>query len=285
MPARTATQSSDTPFGQLLRSWRTSRHLAQLDLALEAGVSARHLGFLESGRSSPSRQMVLTLAEALEIPLREQNVLLQAAGFAAVFRESDLTGPDMAGIRTALDLILRRHEPFGAIAITRRWDVVMANRPHATMLTPLVGRDVPAYQFLEPPRPNVLQLLFEPVGLRQMLVNWEAVARETLHRARRDALWARDAHLEATVRELSALLPSVSEAPDCWSAAVLPVEVRDQGMTLRFFSTMTTLGAPQDVTLQELRIEAFHPADAATESRTRETFEAHLRCSTAPAAR
>lgn len=285
MPARTATKSADRPFGLLLRSWRTSRHLTQLDLALEAGVSARHLGFLETGRSSASRQMVLTLAEALQIPLREQNVLLQAAGFAPVFRESDLTAPDLAGVWTALDLILRRHEPFGAIAITRRWDVVMANRPHAMMLTPLVGREIPAYQILEPPRPNVLQLLFDPVGLRQMLVNWEAVARETIHRARRDALWARDAHLEATVRELSAMLPSASEAPDRGSAAVLPVEMRDQGMTLRFFTTMTTLGAPQDVTLQELRIEAFHPADVATESRIRETFEAHLRCSTTPAAR
>ena len=177
-------------------------------------MSARHLGFLECGRSSPSREMVLTLADALEVPLREQNVLLQAAGFAPMFRESDLTGPDISGIRTALDLILRRHEPFGAIAITHRWDVVMANRPQATMLTALVGREIPAYCVLEPPRPNVLQLLFAPVGLRQMLANWEAVARETLHRARRDALWARDGQLEATVREFSATLASVSDVPD-----------------------------------------------------------------------
>src|SRR3990170_6571604 len=139
MPIRAATHSSNRPFGPLLRSWRTSRHLTQLDLALEAGVSARHLGFLECGRSSPSREMVLTLADALEVPLREQNVLLQAAGFAPIFRESELTGPDISGTRTALDLILRRHEPFGAIAITHRWDVVMANRPQATMLTALVG--------------------------------------------------------------------------------------------------------------------------------------------------
>ncbi len=284
MPAKAATPNSETPFGLLLRSWRTSRHLTQMDLALEAGVSARHLGFLECGRSNPSREMVLILAEALEIPLREQNVLLQAAGFASIFRESDLTAPNMAGIWTALDLILRRHEPFGAIAITSRWDVVMANRPHAMMLTPLVGREIPAYQILEPPRPNVLQLLFAPVGLRQMLANWESVARETLHRARRDALWARDAHLETTVRELSAMLPSVSEVPNRGSAVVLPVELLDRGVTLRFFSTMTTLGAPQDVTLQELRIEAFHPADAATESLAREVFETQLRCSKAPVA-
>ena len=281
MPVRAATHSANRPFGPLLRSWRTSRHLTQLDLALEAGVSARHLGFLECGRSSPSREMVLTLADAMEIPLREQNVLLQAAGFAPIFRESDLTGPDISGIRTALDLILRRHEPFGAIAITHRWDVVMANRPQATMLTALVGREICAYCVLEPPRPNVLQLLFAPVGLRQMLANWEAVARETLHRARRDALWARDAQLEATVREFSATLASVSDAPDRGGAAVLPVEVREQETVLRFFSTLTTLGAPQDVTLQELRIEAFHPADPATETRVREAFDARVQCESA----
>ena len=108
MPAKARAQKAGTPFGLLLRSWRTSRHLTQMDLALEAGVSARHLGFLECGRSSPSREMLLTLADALEIPLREQNVLLQATGFASVFRESDLTAPDVAGIRTALELILRR---------------------------------------------------------------------------------------------------------------------------------------------------------------------------------
>ena len=127
----------------------------------------------------------------------------------------------------------------------------------------------------------MLQLLFASVGLRQMLGNWELVARETLHRARRDALWARDAQLETTVRELGAMLPSVSDAPNRGSTAVLPVDMLDQGVTLRFFSTMTTLGAPQDVTLQELRIEAFHPVDAGTESRVREAFETQLLCSKA----
>ncbi len=280
MPAKTGTQNSETPFGMLLRSWRTSRHLTQMDLALDAGVSARHLGFLECGRSNPSRQMVLTLANALDIPLRDQNALLQSAGFAPLFRESDLSAAAVADIRTALELILRRHEPFGAIAITRRWDVIMANRPQAMMLTALAGREVPAYHVIEPPRPNVLQLLFAPEGLRQMLVNWELVARETLHRARRDAQWARDLQLEAIVRELNASLPSVSEAPDRGSTAVLPVDMRGEGGTLRFFSTMTTLGAPQDVTLQEIRIEAFHPVDVATECRVREAFEAQVRTST-----
>ncbi len=273
MRASTAIDTSNGPFGPLLRSWRASRRLTQLELSLEAGVSARHLGFLECGRARPSREMVVTLADALEVPLREQNVLLQAAGFAPIFRETDLAASEMIGIRTALELILRGHEPFSAMAITRRWDVVMANRPQAMTLTGLVGREIPAFRLLDAPRPNALRLLFEPSGLRQMLVNWDAVARETLNRARRDALWARDTHLEATVRELSAVLPPAAETTDQGTSAILPVDVRHQESTLRFFSTLTTLGAPQDVTLQELRIEAFYPADAMTERRTREAFE------------
>lgn len=272
MRARRLVDTAGGAFGTLLRRWRASRRLTQLQLALEADVSARHLGFLECGRARPSREMVLVLAAALEVPLREQNLLLQAAGFAPIFRETDLAAPQMAGIRTAIELILRGHEPSGAIAMTHRWDVVMANRPQAMTLTALVGYEIPAFRVLDPPRPNVLTLLFEPQGLRQMLVNWEAVARETLNRARRDAVWARDARLDATVRELAATLPPIAESPDYGTAAVLPVDVRQDDTTLRLFSTVTTLGAPQDVTLQELRIEAFHPADTATERVIRESF-------------
>jgi hypothetical protein len=136
--------------------------------------------------------MVLTLAGALAIPLRDQNALLHAAGFASLFPESDLSEPEMATVRTALEMILRSHEPFSALALTRRWDVVMANRPQALMLTGLLGRHVPAFRILDVPRPNMLQLLFAPSGLRQIVTNWEGVAREMLHRARRDAQWARD---------------------------------------------------------------------------------------------
>jgi transcriptional regulator with XRE-family HTH domain len=277
MSSSTIAQAARTGFSYLLRRWRSGRRMSQLDLALEAAVSARHISFLESGRAQPSREMVLKLANALQVPFREQNILLQAAGFASVFRETSLDAAEMANVRRALELILRAHEPFRALAMTRYWDAVMVNRPQAALLTHLLNRPIPPLTILSPPRPNVLRLLFEAAELRSLLVNWETVARVVLHRVHREALWARDEGLAALAHELGTCLPSpssVSDVPAEVSSVVIPMEVRSGSEVLRFFSTITTLGAPQDITLQELRVEAFFPADDRTEQRVLEDYAA-----------
>lgn len=216
--------------------------------------------------------MVLTLADALELPLREQNLLLNAAGFAPIFRESALDAPEMAAVRRTLELILRGHEPYRALALTRRWDVVMANRPQAEVLSALTGSAVPAFAVLPLPRLNLLRLLHAP-ALRSILVNWETVARIVVARAQREAVWARDQELEALLREVSATpSPDATSLGEEASAPIVPLEVRSDAGTLRFLSTITTLGAPQDVFLQELRIEAYYPADEFTDQEVRKDF-------------
>jgi len=255
--------------GPLLRRWRTARRMSQLDLALTAGVSARHVSFLETGRSRPSRDMLLALAGVLDVPLRERNTLLQVAGFAPAYRETALDDPGMADIRQALELILAQHEPFPAAAMDAGWDIVMANAAYVRFLAARrPGRPAPEpLSFTRPPRLNALRLLFEPGGVRESLTNWPQVARELLARLDREA--ASDSERAAALLgELAAQpgVPSGWREPDLDAplSLVLPVEVRLGPYALRFFTTLTTLGAPQDVTLQELRIESFHGADAAT---------------------
>lgn len=265
--ARQGLRQPPTPFGTELRRWRSARGKSQLDLGLDAGVSARHLSFLESGRSQPSREMVLHLATVLQVPLRDQNLLLQTAGYAPVFRETDLGAPEMAGISKTLKLILRQQDPYGAVAVTPRWDVVMANQSFAETLTQLTGRPVTPLASVPSPRPNLLRLLFTSQGLRAQIINWDAVARTVLSRAHREALWNRDKDLEAMVGELAPSLDPKWQPGNVWGESdfVIPIEVRRNDRALRFFNTITTLGAPQDITLQELRIEMFHPADDSTD--------------------
>jgi transcriptional regulator with XRE-family HTH domain len=263
-------------FGELLRRWRDARRVSQLELGLEADVSARHISFIETGRANPSREMVIALASVLDVPLRERNVLLQAAGFAPVYRETSLDAPEMAQVRQALELILRRHEPFGAIVFDRRWDLVMANAAYLRMASAMIGGGGywPApYSVIPPPRPNLMKLLFEPDGWRPHLANWETIARGTLARLHREV--ARDQD-PAGAELLDAVL-ACPGVPDRWRKPdfdapqdlVIPVELRVADATLRFFSTIASLGSPQDITLQELHIEALHPADEATEASIR----------------
>lgn len=211
--------------------------------------------------------MVLHLAAVLEIPLREQNLLLKAAGYSPAFQETDLGAPEVAGIRKALTLILRQQDPYSAVAVTPRWDVVMANQGFATTMTQTLGRAFTPLAPLAAPRPNMLRLLFDPRGLRSQLTNWDMVARTVLARAYREALWNRDTVLEALIRELSSALdpPWPAGVRLAETELVIPIEVRTGDQTLKFFNTITTLGAPMDITLQELRIEVFHPADEATD--------------------
>jgi transcriptional regulator with XRE-family HTH domain len=263
------------PFGKLLREWRLARRRSQLDLALDAEVSARHLSFIETGRAGPSREMVLLLASVLEVPLRERNNLLQAAGFAPVYRETALFEPAMAEMTQALRLILKQHEPFAAMALDRHWNLVMANAGYLGTLGALLGRQSVAglvpYEILAAPRVNVLRLSFDPAGLRPHIANWDEVARDILDRVRREASAEGDDESQKLLDDLtraSGLSASTAVFPGS-NAMVIPVVLQAGDALLRFFTTITTLGAPQDVTLAELRIEAFHAADAATETAAR----------------
>jgi transcriptional regulator with XRE-family HTH domain len=262
MPARTP-----SPFGALLRQWRTRQGLSQLDLALSAEVSARHLGFVETGRASPSREMVLLLARALDIPLRECNRLLSAAGFNDHYRESDLDDPEMAKPRRALEFVLERHEPYPALVVDASWQVRLANHAAQRLIAWFVPPDaLPVGQ-----QPNLLRLLFDPRAARPYVVNWEEVASELVQRVHREAV-ARgpDSPAEEVLREVLDQ-PGV---PASWRKADLlqPLSALDclvlerDGLRLNLFSTIWTFGSPLDITFQELRVETYFPADDETEA-------------------
>jgi len=248
--------------GRLLRHWRAVRRVAQLALAVEADVSARHLSYVEGGRAQPSRQMVLRLAEALQIPLRERNTLLLAAGYAPLFRETDLNTPEMAEARRAVEFILAQQEPFAAIVLDRHWNQLMANSA--------TRRFLELFPECVPPGPaNSLRMMFHPQGLRPFVQGWEDVAARLIQRLHREAAAnPADPKLGALLEELLGYpgVPSRWGTPDLDRppAPLLPLCFQRGGQTLRFFSTITTFGTPQDITLQELRIECFFPADEAT---------------------
>jgi transcriptional regulator with XRE-family HTH domain len=259
-------------FGELLRQWREARRMSQLELGLEAQVSSRHISFIETGRARPSRAMIIALSSVLDVPLRERNALLHAAGFAPVYRETSLNDPQMAQVRQALELILRQQEPFGAIVFDRNWELIMANAAYVRLANFQIGKvdgTLVPYTVTPAPRLNLVRLLFDPAGWRPHIVNWEIVARGVLTRLQREANWDCD----AMTRELLRSVLAYPGVPARWSELdfdvpqdlIIPVEISLGERTLRLFSTITTLGSPQDITLQELRIEALHPADEETE--------------------
>jgi transcriptional regulator with XRE-family HTH domain len=253
--------------GQLLQYWRRTRSLSQLALAAEAEVSPRHLCFVETGRARPSREMVLHLARALNVPLREQNALLLAAGFAPRYAEASLDAPELAPVRSALDAILRQQQPFPAVVLNRRWDIVGGNDAAKAFFAWLLdGRT--------PEAPNVLRLMFDPRGLRPHVANWEAVADALLQRVQREAVGGvQDPATSALVRSLLAApdLPPRLRRPNLEAPLlpIVPVSFAKDGKRYDFFSAVTTLGTPQDVTVQEIRIEAFFPGNADTDRAAR----------------
>lgn len=254
--------------GSLLREWRGLRRMSQLDLAIAAEVSPRHLSFVETGRAVPSREMVLTLARALEVPVRERNTMLTAAGYAPLYRETSLDDPRMAEMRHALGLLLKQNDPFFAVALDRRWDIVMCNAAYSRLVAP-VARLVP-YEVLPPPRLNLLKGLFGP--FRPLVVNWEEAARDVFERAQREAAADRDPGRRQVLAECLALAPEEWRRPrsEASPRLVVTVDLRLGEARARLFSTITTLGTAQDITLQELHIESFHPADAETEALLRQ---------------
>jgi transcriptional regulator with XRE-family HTH domain len=253
----------ESGFPLLLKSWRRKRRLSQLDLALTAGVSQRHLSYLESGRARPSRGMILQLSEALEVPLRERNHWLAAAGFAPVFKTRPLDDPQMSQVMSAVRMMLANHEPFPAVAIDRAWNIRMANAPF-DMLSAMIGPDVWARVGGER---NLMRLFFHPGGIRPFVANWASIAPLLWHRAKREAETLGGQEMSKVLTDLA----QYQDAETLWSAQeaalvpVLPLEIEKDGLRVSLFTVIATFGTAQDVTADELRIESLFPADEATE--------------------
>lgn len=247
--------------GELLREWRGRRRLSQMDLALDAEISTRHLSFLETGRAKPSRDMVLRLAEQLEVPLRERNALLRAAGYAPAYPERPITDPAMAPARRAVELILAGHEPYPALAIDRHWTLVALNAAVAPLMAGV------AEHLLAPPV-NVLRLALHPDGLASRTANYSEWRAHLLTRLKREVEVSADAVLAALLEELAAYPyppgAADSHAGETYAGLAVPFQLRTEADVLSFISTTTVFGTPTDVTLSELALETFFPADEAT---------------------
>lgn len=258
-------------FGSTLRDWRQARRQSQLELALAAGVSQRHISFLESGRARPSRVMAMQLAETLDLTLQQSNQLLIAAGFAPAYPRRALSHPDMAPIRSALDMMLKHHRPYPTVVVDRQWNIEMMNAPMARMLSLLGDIDaIWAAVCGDGPR-NLLKLTMHPQGARPRILNWEEVATVLLWRTRREAEAACDAALHALVEEVLTYegVPRqwrVRELPGHAPAPVLPVRYGLDGAELNLFSMLSSFGTALDVTADEIRVETFLPADQASDA-------------------
>jgi len=250
-----------TGVGQLLRDWRSARGMSQMDLALRAGFSTRHVSFIETGRAQPSRQALLAIAETLDVPLRERNHILEAAGFAGVYRHTPLAADEMSHVRGVLQFILDRHEPYAAVVLDRHANCVMGNPSSMRLMGALVDPSLLAGQV------NLLRATFHPLGLRRWIVNWDEVSHHLLSRAERELGEAPDDHtgvaLLQEIRGYAGPPAAAARGPLAFDL-LLPVHIRRDDIDLRLFSTIMTLGTPTDVTLQELRIETFFPADDAS---------------------
>ena len=247
-----------SPFGEHLRHWRQLRRLSQQGLALEAEISTRHLSYVETGRAQPSREMVLRLAERLSVPLRERNALLVAAGFAPMYQARPLDHPDLAAARQAVELVLKGHEPSPALAVDRHWNLVAANA-----IVPLLLDGVAPW-LLEPPV-NVLRLSLHPEGLGPRLANSAQWRAHLLHRLQQQIAATADSELQALHDEIAAYPFAEDKDSPLPSPIAVPFELHTHLGTLSFISTITIFGTPVDVTLQELAVESFFPADAETQ--------------------
>jgi transcriptional regulator with XRE-family HTH domain len=248
--------------GDHLREWRQRRHLSQLDLAVDAEISARHLSFVETGRAAPSRDMVLKLAERLDVPLRERNVLLVAAGYAPAFPQRSLDDPALKPARAAIDLVLKAHEPNPALAYDRHWNLVAANR----MVMPLL-EGIPQRVLGQPI--NILRLAFHPEALAARTVNLAEWCSHLLERLHRQCEATADPELIKLYSELKAYPVPARSAPLSSDGVAIPFKLRFDGEVLSFISTTMIFGTPVDITLSELAIETFFPADDLTAGRMR----------------
>ncbi len=259
-----------TSVGPRIRAWRQTRGLSQFELASRAGFSVRHVSFIETGRAQPSREAVLVLGEVLDLPLRERNRLLESAGFAHVYRETNISADEMAHMRGMLQFILDRHLPYAAVALDRHSNLLLSNRAASQFFPTLIS------PVLSTSPNNVLRVTFHPEGSRRWIVNWSEVERHLMSRAEVDLGSPEDPVGAALLAEIRSYA-SASAAADSHPAPrpgdlLLPLHIRIGDLDLRLFSTIMTLCTPHDVTLQELRIETFFPADQESERCWQQNF-------------
>ncbi|MGV0025358.1 helix-turn-helix domain-containing protein [Phormidesmis priestleyi] len=257
-------------FGTLLKQWRNQRGYSQLELALISQVSQRHISFLESGRAKPSREMVLQLATVLEVPLRQQNLMLSAAGFAPIHAETDLSAPEMSSVLKALDFMLRQQEPYPAFVIDRYWNLLLTNNAATRLLAFFIDPDQLQSDFYVDGKINLMHVIFHPKGLRPFVVNWEKLAGRLLQRVHREAMAEGENEQSNTLLNELMSYPGVAalwqtSKQSTQDALLLTTHFKREQLEWKFFSTIATLGTPYDITLQELRIECLFPADEATE--------------------
>jgi transcriptional regulator with XRE-family HTH domain len=269
-------------FGILLKHWRTKRGFSQLELSLTSQVSQRHISFLESGRANPSQEMVLELATVLEVPLRQQNLMLTIAGFAPIYKETDLAAPEMTSIRKALDLMLLKQEPYPAFVIDRHWNLLLTNGAANRLLAAFIDLETLQTQFYQDGKVNLMRVMFHPQGLRPFVVNWEDGARQLLQRVHREAQDSigkvvnkksktTTLYSDRSVGLFDELMsyPGVTQLWQTSNRTVqntllFALHLKRDRLDLKFFSTIATLGTVSDITLQELRIECLFPADEVT---------------------
>jgi transcriptional regulator with XRE-family HTH domain len=244
------------PVGALLREWRERRRLSQLDLAIQAEISTRHLSFVETGRSRPTPDMILRLTEHLDVPLRERNTLLLAGGYAPAYPQHGLDEPELQSVRAALRQVLAGHDPYPAVVVNRWWELLESNASIGVLLTDC------APELLEPPV-NVLRLSLHPDGMAPNIVNLAEWRGHLLAQLHRRAETMGDQRLLDLHRELAAYPGGTTGSPD-HTDVVLPLRYRRGDEELAFFSISATVGSATDVTVEELAIEAFYPADAGT---------------------
>ena len=263
--------------GDLLRYWRDVRGVSQLDLSLKAGISQRQISFIESGRSAPGRETLLILAQSLDVPLRERNALLLAAGYAPIYSEAPWNAQEMSHVIRALERVVRQHEPYPAIVMDRHWNVLMTNDAAPRFFNRFI--DMAAR---EGPR-NMLQLMFDPKGMRPFVDDWENVSRSLLQRVHRESV----GHvLDDGTRGLLDTLLAYPDVPCDWKAPEAPASTPTlpmvplgfvcDGTVLRYFSMVTSVGSPLSVAAQELRLECMFPADDETQALHQQWLEAEI---------
>lgn len=262
--------------GDLLRYWRGVRGVSQLDLSLESSISQRQISFIESGRSVPGRHTILSLAQTLDVPLRERNALLLAAGYAPVYSDAQWNAQEMDSVVRALQRVVRQHEPFPAMVMDRQWNVLMTNDAAPRFFNHFI--DMTARKG---PR-NMLHLIFDPLGMRPFMADWDNVARTLLQRVYRESVGR---VIDDNTKRLLDELLAYPGAPRDWKAhhassatptmPVIPLGFLSEGVVLRYFSMVTSVGTPQSIAAQELRLECMFPADEATEARHQQLLAAH----------
>ena len=251
-------------FGALLKYWRKTRRLSQLELGLTASISSKHISFLETGRAQPSREMVILLSNALDIPLNDRNVLLSLAGFSKAYSRMHIEQPDMEAVRNALTIMLNNHAPYPALVLDWDWNIVMANEPQMR-LAQYIARQQPHF----PQTKNILELLFDPNGFRPFVENWEEIAFVLIQRIQRERMIHEDRRSNLLER-----LMKYPDIPSNWdahdhnghSAPMVHVVLALGDLRLKLFSTLASFGTAIDVTMQELIIEQYFPVDGATKS-------------------